>query len=151
MQLHETTKVEEVEARRCKARLEHLVSIGLPEKDEATKWNDKRMDRILADYMLRRGYHRSATQLARERQIEVIPPAGHLMHLIQSRAIALSVTRTRFFACCGSHCPKARRVCSGASPCLNANVSCSYERLPCRPAICQIDASHGAADLRIKA
>ncbi len=70
-QLHETTKLEEVEARRCKARLEHLVSIGLPQKDEATKWNDKRMDRILADYMLRRGYHRSATQLARERNIEV--------------------------------------------------------------------------------
>ena len=74
-QLHETTKVEEVEARRCKARLEHLVSIGLPQKDEATKWNDKRMDRILADYMLRRGYHRSATQLARERSIEVHYPA----------------------------------------------------------------------------
>ena len=48
MQLHETTKVEEMEARRCKARLDHLVSIGLPQKDEATKWNDKRMDRILA-------------------------------------------------------------------------------------------------------
>ena len=75
-QLHETTRVEEVEARRCKARLEHLVVIGLPQKDEATKWNDKRMDRILADYMLRRGYHRSATQLARERQIEVFSPHG---------------------------------------------------------------------------
>ncbi len=71
MQLHETTKVEEIEARRCKARLDHLVSIGLPQKDEATKWNDKRMDRILADYMLRRGYNQSATQLARECQIGV--------------------------------------------------------------------------------
>lgn len=75
-QLHETTRVEEVEARRCKARLEHLVTIGLPQKDEATKWNDKRMDRILADYMLRRGYHRSATQLAKEHQIEVLSPHG---------------------------------------------------------------------------
>lgn len=71
LQLHETTRIEEVEARRCRARLEHMVDIGLPQKDEATKWNDRRMDRILADYMLRRGYHRSATQLVRERQIEV--------------------------------------------------------------------------------
>ena len=70
-QLHETTRVEEVEARRCKARLEHLVAVGLPQKDEATKWADARMDRVLADYMLRRGYQRSAAQLARERDMEV--------------------------------------------------------------------------------
>ena len=70
-QLHETTRIEEVEARRCKARLEHLVAVGLPQKDEATKWADARMDRILADHMLRRGYQRSAAQLARERDMEV--------------------------------------------------------------------------------
>ena len=65
--------MEEAEARRCRARLEHLAELGLPQKGAATLWNDARMDRILADYMLRRGYHRSALQLGSERQIEVLP------------------------------------------------------------------------------
>ena len=65
--------MEEAEARRCRARLEHLAELGLPQKDAATLWNDGRMDRILADYMLRRGYHRSAVQLGSERRIEVLP------------------------------------------------------------------------------
>ena len=71
--------MEEAEARRCRARLEHLAEIGLPQKDAATLWNDRRMDRILTDYMLRRGYHRSAAQLSSERQIEVLlrPPTMH--------------------------------------------------------------------------
>ena len=78
--------MEEADARRCRARLGHLADIGLPQKDAATLWNDARMDRILADYMLRRGYHRSAVQLGSERQIEVLlcpactrPPASPVL------------------------------------------------------------------------
>ena len=78
--------MEEAEARRCRARLGHLADIGLPQKDAATLWNDARMDRILTDYMLRRGYHRSAVQLGSERQIEVLlcpactrPPASPVL------------------------------------------------------------------------
>ena len=92
--------MEEVEARRCKARLEHLASIGLPQKDEATKWNDRRMDRILADYMLRRGYHRSATQLAKERQIEVLPSTPRLD--AWKRAMAPSLSPSKADALCSS-------------------------------------------------
>ena len=109
-QLHETTRVEEVEARRCKARLKHLVAVGLPQKDEATKWTDARMDRILADHMLRRGYQRSAAQLARERDMEV--RSLHLSAVLQLHYCALAHI---FSTCMWDGCSKLL-PCVGSSP-----------------------------------
>ena len=70
-QLKEIAEVEEREARRCKARLQHLKDIGQPQKNHALEWNQARMDRILADHMLRCGFLESASKLAASAKIEV--------------------------------------------------------------------------------
>ncbi|KAF6259264.1 CTLH/CRA C-terminal to lish motif domain-containing protein [Scenedesmus sp. NREL 46B-D3] len=54
------------EAMRCKLRLEHLAQLGRPAKGAVIPWSKKRLDRILADHMLRSGYHKSAARLAKE-------------------------------------------------------------------------------------
>jgi macrophage erythroblast attacher len=48
------------EATRCKLRLEHLALLGRPAKGAVIPWSKKRLDRILADHMLRSGHHKSA-------------------------------------------------------------------------------------------
>jgi macrophage erythroblast attacher len=63
--------VEEQEASRCRARLQHLAQIGLPQKNHALEWNRLRVDRILADHMLRCGFLESATQLVNETGMQV--------------------------------------------------------------------------------
>ena len=70
-QLSEIAEVEELEARRCKVRLQHLMAIRQPQKDNALGWNQARMDRILADHMLRCGFLDSASELAASSNIEV--------------------------------------------------------------------------------
>lgn len=49
---------------RTQARLLHLQELGKPETNGYINWNRKRVDRILVDYMLRRGYIKSAETLA---------------------------------------------------------------------------------------
>ena len=73
-QLKETADAEEEEAGRCRARLQHLAKLGAPTVDGALTWNFQRMDRILADHMLRHGQLESARQLASEAGIEVRSP-----------------------------------------------------------------------------
>lgn len=70
-QLKEIAEVEEREARRCKTRLEHLKHVGQPQKNHALEWNQARMDRILADHMLRCGLLDSASELAASANIKV--------------------------------------------------------------------------------
>jgi macrophage erythroblast attacher len=48
------------EAMRCKLRLEHLALLGRPAKGAVIPWSKKRLDRVLADHMLRSGHHKSA-------------------------------------------------------------------------------------------
>ncbi|CAL8462971.1 g2505 [Coccomyxa elongata] len=82
--LNETAEVEELEARRCKVRLQHLMAIGQPQKNSALGWNQARMDRILADHMLRCGFLDSASQLAASANIEDLVDS-HIF--IQARSI----------------------------------------------------------------
>lgn len=63
--------MEEQEASRCKARLQHLVQLGVPQKDQALDWNRNRIDRLLADHMLRCGFLESATHLVAEAGMQV--------------------------------------------------------------------------------
>lgn len=68
---------------RCCARLAALVEAGPPPKEGALAWNRPRLDRILADHMLRHGYYASAERLASERGI-------------QARTLNISSTPARF-------------------------------------------------------
>ena len=64
--LADVSRQEKDEAQRCKARLEHISTLGSPGKEGAILWSKQRLDRILVDYLLRSGYHGTAELLARE-------------------------------------------------------------------------------------
>ena len=49
-----------------------LQEIGLPRKDALLEWNRRRLDRLLVDHLLRRGYLASALHLARDSSIQVL-------------------------------------------------------------------------------
>jgi len=68
--LGDVGKSEKAEAQRCKARLEHLKTIGVPGKSKIIAWNKQRLDRILVDHLLRQGHQQTATHLAKEAGIE---------------------------------------------------------------------------------
>lgn len=49
-----------------------LQEIGLPRKDALLEWNRRRLDRLLVDHLLRRGYLASALHLTRDSSIQVL-------------------------------------------------------------------------------
>ncbi|KAJ8493370.1 hypothetical protein OPV22_015091 [Ensete ventricosum] len=60
--LEEGSRVENLHAQRCRARLEHLDSVA--DADKFAEWKDVRLTRILVDYMLRMSYYDTAKKLA---------------------------------------------------------------------------------------
>lgn len=84
-------EAESAEAQRCKARLEHLVNIAAPTKDEHVSWNRQRVDRLLADHLLRNGYFNAAQQLVRA--IGIAPLAE--LHLFEGVYPVLEALRKR--------------------------------------------------------
>jgi len=78
VQLDDLADVEAAELGRCRARLQHLLAIGLPAKNALLDWNRRRLDRLLVDHLLRRGYLNTALQLAEESGIQVssLPEQG---------------------------------------------------------------------------
>ena len=63
--LDDASCIERDDAQRCRARLEHLRSIGRPSRDAHIEWNMQRMNRLLVDYMLRFGYLDAAAVLVK--------------------------------------------------------------------------------------
>lgn len=60
--------------RHLKARIAHLkelCSIENIEDDAYDRWSQVRLNRLLIDYMLRKGMSKTAKQLAQEKNIEV--------------------------------------------------------------------------------
>ncbi|KAJ3293588.1 GID complex subunit containing RING finger motif [Borealophlyctis nickersoniae] len=60
---------------RTKARLDHLAELTSIESSDSAayaRWSKTRVDRILADYMLRKGYTQTAEKLAKESDIEAL-------------------------------------------------------------------------------
>lgn len=70
-QSKELGEAEEADCQRCRIRLQHLVSAGLPPKEQTVSWNRSRLDRLLADHLMRSGYAATASQLADECQLKV--------------------------------------------------------------------------------
>ncbi|KAJ1974014.1 GID complex subunit containing RING finger motif [Dimargaris xerosporica] len=71
--LQDTKTDEEEFIRRSKLRAQHLnalYEISSYESPEYQSWSRTRLSRFLVDYMLRKGYHESAVQLAKTEQIE---------------------------------------------------------------------------------
>lgn len=70
-QLEESGRMENLQAQRCRARLDHLESMDV---ENLSDWNRTRLKRILVDYMLRMSYYDTATKFAESSNIEVIWP-----------------------------------------------------------------------------
>lgn len=67
-QLEEGSRTENLQAQRCRARLDHLESA---DTENISEWNNTRLKRILVDYMLRMSYYDTAIKLAQDSNIQV--------------------------------------------------------------------------------
>lgn len=61
--LREVSCSERDDVQRCKARLEHLVTLGAPARDAVLAWTKQRLDRIIVDHLLREGCYDTAAAL----------------------------------------------------------------------------------------
>ncbi|MCD7463743.1 hypothetical protein HAX54_051312 [Datura stramonium] len=65
--LEEGSRTENLQAQRCRARLDHLESA---DPESLSEWNNTRLKRILVDYMLRMSYYDTAMKLAESSNIQ---------------------------------------------------------------------------------
>ncbi|XP_071711220.1 protein MAEA homolog [Rutidosis leptorrhynchoides] len=65
--LEDGNRVENLQAQRCRARIDHLESA---DAENMSEWNNIRLKRILVDYMLRMSYYDTATKLAESSNIQ---------------------------------------------------------------------------------
>ncbi|EOY18437.1 LisH/CRA/RING-U-box domains-containing protein isoform 4, partial [Theobroma cacao] len=65
--LEEGSRTENLQAQRCRARLDHLESV---DAENLSEWNNVRLKRILVDYMLRMSYYDTAMKLAESSNIQ---------------------------------------------------------------------------------
>lgn len=66
--MEDGSRVENLQAQRCRARFDHLESAY---DDNTSEWNNTRVKRILVDYMLRMSYYDTATKFAEGSNIQV--------------------------------------------------------------------------------
>ena len=73
VKLEEGSKTENLQAQRCRARLDHLESADV---ENLSEWNNVRLNRILVDYMLRMSYYDTAAKMAESQNIQVVELTG---------------------------------------------------------------------------
>ncbi|QDZ18945.1 CTLH domain-containing protein [Chloropicon primus] len=109
--LDDSTKAEAVHIARCKARIEHLMSLGAYGTERALSWNKKRMKRLVVDYLLRQGYHKTALQA-----VDGEENLAHLLELDIFKSAQTIVDSLKVKQCgvalewCGKHRSKLKRI-----------------------------------------
>ncbi|KAJ6350152.1 hypothetical protein OIU78_006346 [Salix suchowensis] len=89
--LEEGSRAENLQAQRCRARIDHLESAGA---ENLSEWNNTRMKRILVDYMLRMSYYDTGLKLAESSNmldlvdIDVFLEAKRVIDALQKREVA---------------------------------------------------------------
>ncbi|XP_021767804.1 macrophage erythroblast attacher-like [Chenopodium quinoa] len=89
--LEEGSRVENLQAQRCRARLDHLESA---DADNLNEWSNTRLKRILVDYMLRMSYYESAAKLAETSNIQdlvdidVFHEARRVIEALQNKEVS---------------------------------------------------------------
>ncbi|CAN0899123.1 Protein MAEA homolog [Linum grandiflorum] len=89
--LEESSRTENLQAQRCRARLNHLESA---DADNLTEWSNTRLKRILVDYMLRMSYYDTAMKLAESSNIQdlvdidVFQEARRVIDALQNKEVA---------------------------------------------------------------
>ena len=71
--MEEGSRTENLQAQRCRARIDHLESA---DAENLSEWNNMRMKRILVDYMLRMSYYDTGLKLAESSDMLVIYNCG---------------------------------------------------------------------------
>ncbi|XP_016050109.1 E3 ubiquitin-protein transferase MAEA isoform X6 [Erinaceus europaeus] len=76
----ESIQAEDESAKLCKRRIEHLKEHSSDQPAAASLWKRQRMDRMMAEHLLRCGYYNTAVRLARQSGIETreetLQPSG---------------------------------------------------------------------------
>ncbi|GLT54902.1 hypothetical protein SLA2020_280610 [Shorea laevis] len=89
--LEEGSRTENLQAQRCRARLDHLESA---DAENLSDWNNMRLKRILVDYMLRLSYYDTAAKLAESSNIQdlvdidVFQEAKKVIDALQNKEVA---------------------------------------------------------------
>ncbi|XP_052204915.1 protein MAEA homolog [Diospyros lotus] len=89
--LGEGSRTENLQAQRCRARLDHLESA---DAENLSEWQGTRMKRILVDYMLRMSYYNTAIKLAESSNIQdlvdidVFYEAKKVIEALQNKEVA---------------------------------------------------------------
>lgn len=89
--LEEGSRTENLQAQRCRARLDHLESA---DPEHLSDWNNTRLKRILVDYMLRMSYYNTAVKLAESSNIQdlvdidVFHEAKKVIDALQNKEVA---------------------------------------------------------------
>ncbi|KAJ9160001.1 hypothetical protein P3X46_025444 [Hevea brasiliensis] len=89
--LEEGSRTENLQAQRCRARLDHLESV---DAENLSEWSNTRLKRILVDYMLRMSYYDTGMKLAESSNIldlvdiDVFQEARKVIDALQNREVA---------------------------------------------------------------
>lgn len=67
--MEEGSRAENLQAQKCRVRLDHLESA---DAENMSEWNNTRLKRILVDYMLRMSYYDTAEKLAECSNLQVM-------------------------------------------------------------------------------
>lgn len=66
----------------CKRRLDHLKEHANSSPSAVNQWRRQRLDRMLVDYFLRKGYYKTATKLADSSELRDLTNIGILFDII---------------------------------------------------------------------
>ncbi|ESQ44948.1 hypothetical protein EUTSA_v10010415mg [Eutrema salsugineum] len=89
--LEEGSNVENLQAQRCRARIDHLDSADVK---NITEWNNTKLKRILVDYMLRMSYFETASKLSESTNIsdlvdiDIFREAKKVIDALKNRDVA---------------------------------------------------------------
>ncbi|KAL9295050.1 Protein MAEA [Arabidopsis thaliana] len=93
--LEEGSNVENLQAQRCRARIDHLDSVDV---ENISEWNNTKLKRILVDYMLRMSYFETATKLSESSNImdlvdiDIFREAKKVIDALKNREVASALT-----------------------------------------------------------
>ena len=92
------------------SHLDELYSIRNVEDVKYEAWSRRRLDRLLADYLLRHGFNKTATELATERGIQSLVDIDTFVSMSRIREALLSGSVTEALAWCTDNKKELRKM-----------------------------------------
>lgn len=92
------------------AHLDELYSIRTVEDVKYEAWSRRRLDRLLADYLLRRGFIQTAAELARERKMENLVDVDTFVNMSRIREALLRGSVAEALAWCTENKKELRKM-----------------------------------------